>query len=374
MKIFLTGATGVLGSQIMYDFLEHFIVNKLDGKIYLVTRHKGNVDARARINALLSSEYTPKALLEKGAENLFQYIEMVSADFENLEASIIKQLEGAYFIHSAGFVNLSTDLEQRDKILHENTYYSTTIFNVVSPFVKKFIYISTAFASGIREGLISNDFHNLKIPFAHRNAYEQAKFQMEAFIINQCTKLNLPYQILRPSVIGGKMLSEENRYFIPKHMVFYLVAKFFYFTAQLRDLHDNVRFLINKDAGLNIIPVDYVSKVIVSILERTDITQLNIVHNKSFNIERGLNLIMKEVGYANFSFLPGGKSFEYQNDIEKAFYESIGKHLTPYLTSASSEFDTSQLNAIQQIPVLDDISFTEMIRFAKEKRFKDINI
>ncbi len=374
MKIFLTGATGVLGSHIMYDFLEYFIDNKLDGKIFLVARDKGKVGARERINALLSSDYTPKALLEKGAENLFQYIEMVNADLENLEASVIKQLEGAYFIHSAGFVNLSTDIDQQDKIFHENTYHTKSIFNVVSPYVKKFIYISTAFSSGIRSGLISNDFHNLEVPLAHRNAYEQAKFHAEAFIKKECEKLNLPYQILRPSVIGGKMLSHDNRYFIPKHMVFYLMAKFFHFTAQLRELQDHVRFIINKETGLNIIPVDYVSKVIVSIFQRTDVTQLNIVHNESFNIDRGIKLIMKEVGYSNFSMLSSGKAFEYKNNIEKAFYESIGKHLTPYLISAPSEFDTTELNSIVEIPELDDESFTEMIRYAKEKNFKDINV
>jgi hypothetical protein len=83
---------------------------------------------------------------------------------------------------------------------------------------------------------------------------------------------------------------------------------------------------------------------------------------------------MKEVGYANFSFLSNAKAFEYQNNIEKAFYESIGKHLTPYLISTPSEFDTTQLNSIKEIPALDDQSFTEMIRYAKVKNFKDINI
>ena len=374
MKIFLTGATGVLGSHIMYDFLEYFIDNKLDGKLFLVARDKGRVCAKERINALLSSDYTPKALLDKGAENLFQYIELISADMANLEARVLKQLEGAYFIHSAGLVNLSTDLDQQDTIFHENTFHTKSIFNIVSPYIKKFIYISTAFSSGIRAGIVSNDYHNLEVPTTHRNAYERAKFHAESFIINECEKLNLPYQILRPSVIGGKMLSHDNRYFIPKHMVFYLVAKFFHFTAQLREIQDHVRFIINKENGLNIIPVDYVSKVIVSIFDRTDVTQLNIVHNQSFNIDRGLKLIMKEVGYSNFSMLSSGLAFEYKNNIEKAFYESIGKHLTPYLISTPSEFDTKELNSILEIPALDDESFTEMIRYAKEKNFKDINI
>ena len=36
MKIILTGATGVLGSHIMYDILEHYINNNIDGKLYLI--------------------------------------------------------------------------------------------------------------------------------------------------------------------------------------------------------------------------------------------------------------------------------------------------------------------------------------------------
>jgi hypothetical protein len=53
-------------------------------------------------------------------------------------------------------------------------------------------------------------------------------------------------------------------------MVFYLLAKFFHFT-QRRSEQENVRFIINEDTGLNIIPVDYVAKVIVKTFQRNDI-------------------------------------------------------------------------------------------------------
>jgi len=90
-------------------------------------------------------------------------------------------------------------------------------------------------------------------------------------------------------------------------MVFYLMAKFFHFTAQRKDQQENVRFAISEETGLNIIPVDYVSKVIVSTFQREDIKQLNIVHNESFNLVKGLHLIMKEVGYSNFSIIQNTK-------------------------------------------------------------------
>jgi nucleoside-diphosphate-sugar epimerase len=374
MKIILTGATGVLGSHIMYDILEHYIINDIDGKLYLITRNKGKVSAKERIIELLSSNYTPKFLLEKGTISLLQYIEIIDTDLVRLQDTFAEKLNDSYFIHSAGYVNLSTDEDQKEKIFNENAVMTKTIFQLFSPFIKKFIYISTAFSSGARKGLIDNDFHNLDFELEHRNAYENAKFHSEEFVIEQCEALNLSYQILRPSVIGGKMLGVENRYFIPKYMVFYLMAKFFHFTAQRKDQQQNVRFAISENTGLNIIPVDYVSKVIVSTFERADIVQLNIVHNQSFNLIKGLQLIMKEVGYSNFSIIPNSLDYDYKNTIEKLYYESIGKHLKPYLTCAASEYDTTLLNSILEIPKLDSESFTNMIRYAKLHNFKDINV
>jgi nucleoside-diphosphate-sugar epimerase len=374
MKIILTGATGVLGSHIMYDILEHFITNNSEGKLFLITRNKGEISAKQRINKLLSSNYTPKFLLEKGVEKLNQYLEIIDNDLATLQDSFSEKIKGAYFIHSAGYVNLSTDEDQKEKIFNENAAITKAIFKTFSPFIKKFIYISTAFSSGARKGLIGNDFHNLDFRLEHRNAYENAKFNSEEFIIKQCTKLNLPYQILRPSVISGKMLCNENRYFIPKYMVFYLMAKFFHFTAKRKDQQENVRFVISEETGLNIIPVDYVAKVIVSTFQREDIKQLNIVHNESFNLIEGLQLIMKEVGYYNFSVIQNTLDFDYKNTIEKLYYESIGKHLKPYLTSDANEYDTTLLNSILEIPKLDAESFTNMIRYAKLHNFKDINV
>ena len=374
MKIILTGGTGVLGSHIMYDVLEHFIHNNIQGTLFLITRKKGKVAAKERITELLSSHYTPKILSTKGTTALLKYIKIIDTDLAQIEKTDLEQFKDAYFIHSAGYVNLSTDEDQKEKIFHENASLTKNLFTTFSPYIKKFIYISTAFSSGVRKGLIANDFHNLEFKLDHRNAYENAKFHSEEFVIQQCTQLQLPYQILRPSVIGGKMLGLENRYFIPKYMVFYLMAKFFHFTAQRKVAQENVRFTISENTGLNIIPVDYVSKVIVATFQRTDITQLNIVHNESFNLVKGLQLIMKEVGYTNFSILPNALDFDYKNTIEKLYYESIGKHLKPYLTSAANEYDTTLLNSILEIPKLDAESFTDMIRYARLHNFKDINV
>jgi len=375
MKIILTGATGVLGSHIMYEILERFILTPSDvNKLFIIARNNGKNSANDRINQLLSSDYTPKILREKGLTALNQHLEIIDADLNAIEETFLEKTKGAYLIHSAGYVNLSTDEELKEKIFDENVLLTKKLFSVFHPFIKKFIYIGTAFSSGVRNGLIANDFHNLDFAPEHRNAYEYAKFHSENFIAKECKAISLPFQILRPSVIGGKMLGTENNYFIPKYMVFYLLAKFFHFTSKRKGKQEPVRFIINTDTGLNIIPVDYVAKVIANTFERVDIEQLNIVHYKSFNMVQGLQLIMKEVGYTNFTLIPNNFDFQYKNTIEKLYYESIGKHLKPYFIADTNEYDTTLLNSILEIPKLDNDDFTNLIRYAIANDFQDIKV
>lgn len=375
MKIILTGATGVLGSHIMYEILERFIQTPNDAnKLFIIARNNGKNSAIERINELLTSDYTPKVLRDKGLTNLNQYLEITDADFNTIEETFLESTKGAYLIHAAGYVNLSTDEDLKEKIFDENVLLTKKLFSVFHPFIKKFIYIGTAFSSGVRKGLIANDFHNLDFTPEHRNAYEYAKFHSENFIAKECKAIGLPFQILRPSVIGGKMLGKENNYFIPKYMVFYLLAKFFYFTSKRKGKQEPVRFIINTDTGLNIIPVDYVAKVIANTFERDDIEQLNIVNYSSFNMVEGLQLIMKEVGYTNFTLIPNHFDFQYKNTIEKLYYESIGKHLKPYFIADANEYDTTVLNSILEIPKLDNEAFSNMIRYAIANDFQDIKV
>ena len=88
----------------------------------------------------------------------------------------------------------------------------------------------------------------------------------------------------------------------------------------------------------------------------------------------GLDLIMKEVGYSNYTLIENTVDFQYTNNIEKMYYDSIGKHLKPYFIANANEYDTTLLNTILEIPQLDRTTFTKMIQYAIAKDFKDINV
>lgn len=152
-------------------------------------------------------------------------------------------------------------------------------------------------------------------------------------------------------------------------MVFYLFAKFFHNNKS----KDTVRITTHSHTGLNIIPTDYAAKVIVKVLE-TDIEQLNIVHSHETNIMTGMCKIFDVIGFANFSFTQEliDHSTGFTSKLEQFYYETIGVHLTPYLTSKPNEWDTSLLESILPIPnynLEDYLSHT--VAFAKATNFKN---
>ncbi|WP_025743475.1 SDR family oxidoreductase [Aquimarina pacifica] len=364
MNIILTGATGTLGSKVLYEFL----TDKFDEieKIYLFVRKKGNTSPESRIKKVITSEYAPDTI-KKNLDAVLEKIKVITSDDFLNPAAFLSKEETNYFIHSAGYVNLSVNPDQEDEIFNENFGFTKKIFNSYVDYLHKFIYISTAFSIGNMGGVIDNDYLK-KEEVTYRNYYEKSKHTTEKFLVEASKEKNIPIQILRPSVLGGNIIDTPT-YFISKYMVFYLFAKFFYRSAS----DDSIRIAVNAEAGLNIIPTDYAAKVIVKVFE-SDIEQLNIVHSKGTNLLSGMSKIMETVGFNNFSVAKEAvdSTAGYGSLLEKFYYETIGVHLAPYLTSKPYEWDTTLLESILPIPEYDlEEYLVSTIKFAKTKEFRN---
>lgn len=364
MNILLTGATGTLGSRVLFSLLElHF-----DGieKLYLPVRKKTTVTPENRILNVVSSEFATD-FVKKNLPAVLKKIVVVDAKDLLNPTSFLENKRLDYFIHSAGFVNLSTDPDAKQEIFKENLKFTQDIFNTFYKHIHKFVYISTAFAAGNIGGVIDNDYTNIK-DNNYRNHYEASKHASEKFLTNAGQENNIPVQILRPSVLGGN-IHENPNYFISKYMVFYLFAKFF----NNSNSNDAIRITSNIDTGLNIIPTDYAAQVIAKVIS-SDIKQLNIVHSKETNMIRGISKILKVVGFSNFSFTEDqiNSTTGFSSKLEEFYYETIGVHLHPYMTSKPNEWDTTLLESILPIPKynLEDY-LSETVAFAKAKNFRN---
>jgi nucleoside-diphosphate-sugar epimerase len=202
----------------------------------------------------------------------------------------------------------------------------------------------------------------------YRNYYEASKHAAEKYLVKAGKGTGVSIQILRPSVLGGNIMDNPN-FFISKYMVFYLFAKFFYRNTSV----DSVRIQANADSKLNIIPTDYAAKVIAKVFD-TDVEQLNIVNSKGTNIFNGISKILETVNFKNFKLTQElmDTATDFESTLEKFYYETIGVHLTPYLTSKPYEWDTTLLESILPIPQynLEDY-LVATVEFAKINGFRN---
>ena len=364
MIILLTGATGTLGSRILFSLLEekfHEIQH-----IYLPVRERKSKTPESRITKMLESEFAPD-FIKKNNKQIIAKISVIPASTLLEPDTFLNKKRITHFIHSAGLVNLSTDPGAKNEIFQENLEFTKCIFNSYRERIDKFIYISTAFSVGNVSGLITNDYLTSE-PKAHRNHYEASKYATEKFVVQAGEESGIPVQILRPSVLGGNIMDDPS-FFISKYMVFYLFAKFFHRNTS----EDSIRITAHEDSGLNIIPTDYAAKVIVAVFD-TAIEQLNIVHSKTTHITKGISKILDTVDFDNFKLTKNviSATTGFESTLEKFYYNTIGVHLTPYLTSKPCEWDTTILQQILPMPVYNLEEYLgDTIQFAKGQGFKN---
>ena len=364
MNIVLTGATGTLGSRILFSLLESRLQDL--GTIYLPVRKKKLLSPKMRIKNMLLSEYAPE-FIRSNKHKISNKIVVLDSEELLYPDRFLGQETIDYFIHSAGFVNLSTHPSAKKGIFDENLKFTQDIFNAYSFHIRKFIYISTAFAIGDIGGMLNNDY-GISKGKNYRNYYEASKHECEQFLMREGKTRNIPVQILRPSVLGGN-ISDAPHFFISKYMVFYLFAKFFNNSKS----KEKVRISTNKGTGLNIIPTDYAAKVIVKVMD-TGIEQLNIVHSQETDLRQGISRIFEAVGFTNYTFTHEkiDEKLGFGTKLEQFYYETIGIHLHPYLASKPNKWDTTLLESILPLPHynLEDY-LTDTVAFAKTKGFRN---
>lgn len=340
MNIILTGATGTLGSQVLFSLLETRF-QEIES-LYLIVRKKNRTSAEERIDTILNSDKVPHLINIQEAKNK---IKVIDAEQVLNPTSFINTNKNYYFIHSAGYVNLSIDPNSKEEIFKENLTFTKQIFEAYTPYLKKFVYISTAFAIGKLSGLLKDNYVDVDQK-EYRNYYEASKHAAEKYLVEKGKAKNIAIQILRPSVLGGNIMDTPS-FFISKYMVFYLFAKFFHRTNS----KDTVRIQAHADSKLNIIPTDYAARVITKVFD-TKVEQLNIVNSKGTQILSGIAKILETVNFTNFSLTQDllDTASEFESSLEQFYYETIGVHLTPYLTSLPQEWDTTLLESILPMP------------------------
>ena len=372
MDYLLTGSTGLVGRHILFELLEKIILAETDGKIYLVVRPRDNQESRDRIIEILSADDSPEYILQYDIETLLKHIviiphhlncENIPVEFDAIES------DGMVVIHSAASTNLMHNETAADDVLVNNNVATKYIIqNISTGALKRFVFISTAYSCGFQRSSVTIpcDFGAIeKDDF--RNPYEKNKSEIEEFLIDYCEQNQIDLQILRPSVVSGRLM-DKPLYHTTKFDVFYGWAGFFYKMKRL--FADKAfRVLVNSEGTLNVVPVDYVAKVICQAIDIEDIKYLNIVNpTPPLHIDL-MSKIFEKVGVKQYEFVDDMP--EDTSRLEKIYYSNAGKAFNPYVSLDDQVYDCSVLDehfaGLDRYDVLDE--FDNLIDYAIDREF-----
>ena len=365
----LSGSTGILGSHIIYELMMKIHLNNYQGSIVLLIREKKNIPLEKRLKELFKYELIPDFLHTIDFKRIIkENITIIKHDLVDEQFNLEELNKDIKYtlIHSAASVNLGTNLSTSEEIQKTNYIGTLLLINKLASFTSQITYISTAFSSGHQNGLIPNYFNFDSTVTNYRNPYEEFKSKTESELISFCTTNNIKYQIIRPSIICGRLF-DTPLFVIPKFLVFYLFGAFF---LRFKESYGQqpIRIAMNKDSGLNLIPVDYAAKAITKAIE-TDLTELTIASNKCLPNKIALPQLLKQVGWTSFEII--SETPDNLNLIEQLYYKTVGAQLNNYLSTPVHEFDVAVLNELMQDYSQPDVSieFENLVGYAVENSF-----
>jgi thioester reductase-like protein len=194
--VFLTGATGFVGMELLARYLE-----RTDREVFALVRARDDAEADARLRETVES-------MLPDADRYAGRLVAVRGDVtqSNLGMSARRRAavagEVGEIVHAAASVSFSLPLPESRAINVEGTRRMLRFAELCSRRggLRRFSYVSTAYVAGDRRGSFGED--DLDVGQSFRNSYEQSKFEAEQLVRAQMARL--PIQVFRPSIVVGE--------------------------------------------------------------------------------------------------------------------------------------------------------------------------
>lgn len=247
-RIFITGATGFLGTEIIKR-----LIKKPNVSLILLVR--GN-DYDEALNHLSRNWWESETLM-----NELKKIDTPNSKIMIMNGDVTQDLLGlnqvdfrylvenvTHVVHAAADLRLNSSIENLRKINVLGTENMIKMALKAKNYqFKKFSHISTAYVAGKAKGLIEED--SLTGKYGFKSNYEQSKFEAEEVV----KKSNLTFVILRPGMIVG----DSNTGHIKTFNTIYSLIRLYM---------SGLRFFpVSKNLKLNLVPVDYVADAVCTI-------------------------------------------------------------------------------------------------------------
>lgn len=272
-SLVLTGATGFLGAFLMVAFLERGY------NVTVLGRSKMDISLSDRLLHLVRWFNIPDP-----GERLCS----IEADFSKRHLGLNDEVYGHLCAAAGKIIHCASDTSftesSRVRVMATNVNSLPALLEFAADAqTEQLYYVSTAYASGMCEGLC------LETPITSKcftNVYEESKAQAEGLISRYCENHGVPLSILRPSIVyghskTGKSLKFNALYFPVKSLSYIREI----FVKDIIDqggkrsrqwgisldndgiLHLPLTVYLPNRGSVNLIPIDYFVEAALGIIE-----------------------------------------------------------------------------------------------------------
>ena len=196
--VLLTGATGFVGMELLARYLE-----RTDRPVVAIIRATNDEAARARLDAVLANLFGSRANRYGG--RVSAVAGELTAPRLGLDRGRWERLAGQVntIVHSAASVSFTLPLERARATNVEGTRRMLELAARARELgvLERYAHISTAYVAGTHAGrFYERDFD---VAQAFHNSYEQTKFEAEELVRGSAGRDQIPFMILRPSIVVG---------------------------------------------------------------------------------------------------------------------------------------------------------------------------
>jgi thioester reductase-like protein len=258
--VFLTGATGFLGMEVLARLLEAG-----DREVVCLVRAADDAAAEDRLHGVLAALYRDPSNHRDRVRAVAGDVTSPGLGLQNGARTALAEEIGAV-MHCAASIAFDLPIDEARKINVEGTREVIGFARECKSLgrLERFVHVSTAYVSGKYEGTFRE--RQLDAGQEFRNTYEQTKWEAE-HVVREAGDLSPA--IARPSIVMG----ESDTGWTPAFNVLYWPLRAF-----SRGLFDEIPAL--PSAHVDIVPVDYVADSLVRLLDVGEEGVFNLVSGR----------------------------------------------------------------------------------------------
>jgi len=383
----LTGATGLLGRNLLFEIIKQHSGNLNDINIFLLGRHSKEHNLATRILDIIKNDGIDYLSMSKErfkdlSITLASVIHCIDFELESTgnllsqaDEMLLRSQGADYFFHIASHTDFRSSDAVRKKLWSVNVDGTVRVLELAKKIkAKHFIYTGSAYACGETTGAIAPDYINFNQKF--RNPYELSKLEAEVLVrkfSEQQPATNVKF--FRPSTICGRLI-EDKPGAICKFDVFYGWMFFFLRCKErmfgVNDLHKtalmNCRVAYSLHSGLNMVPADYAAKAMCRLtMHNTSDNSFHLVNAAETNHDAYIRAMTKAInmeGMQQVDSQPLGNL----NELELMYYKTAGAIFTPYITSEPMCFTQPGADAAPVCPKVEGENFDILLKYALDNR------